>query len=60
MKAFKRKKNIKIIKRAHAFKDYVSSYTAEVLNSFKNKLMELLTQLKGFKFVTTLVLAFKR
>ena len=44
---------------------------AQILNSFnpelqdtessiKSKLTELLTQLKGFKFVTTLVLVFKK
>ena len=62
------KKNIKITKREHAFKGYASTYF-EILNSFnpelqientesatKSKLIELLTQLKGFKFVTTLVL----
>ena len=65
-------KNVKIIKRANAFKGYASSSNVEVLNSFnpelqlkdtesaiKRKLIELLTQLKGFKFVTTLVLVFK-
>ena len=55
------------------FKGYASSYNAENLNSFnpevqlkdtestiKNKLIDLLTQLKGFKFLTTLVLEFKK
>ena len=28
------KKNIKITKRAHAFKGYVSSYNIQILNSF--------------------------
>ena len=62
-----------VTKRAHAFKGYASSYNIEILNSFnpelqlndtesaiKSKLIELLTQLKGFKFVTTLVLVFKK
>ena len=64
-------KNVKITKRALAFKGYASSYNVEVLNSFpelqlkdtesaiKNKLTELLTQLKDFKFVAALVLMFK-
>ena len=51
-------KNIKIIKREHAFKGYASTYNIEILNSFnpelqlkdtesaiKSKLIELLTQL---------------
>ena len=65
-------KNIKIRKREHAFKGY-ASINVEILNSFnselqlkdidsaiKSKLIELLTQLKGFKFVTALVLVFKK
>ena len=65
-------KNVKITKRALAFKGYASSYNVAILNSFnpelqlkdtesaiKNKLTELLTQLKGFKFVAALVLMFK-
>ena len=60
-------------KREHAFKGFASSYNVEILNSFipelqlkdiesaiKSKLIELLTQFKGFKFVTTLVLVFKK
>ena len=52
---------------------FKSSYNVEILNSFnpelqlkdtesaiKSKLIDLLTQLKGFKFVTTLVLVFKK
>ena len=52
--------------------NYTSTYNVEILNSFnpelqlkdtesaiKSKLIELLTQLKGFKFVTTLVLVLK-
>ena len=62
-----------MIKRSHAFKSYASSYNAEILNSFnpklqlkvtesaiENKLIDLRTELKGFKFVTTLVLEFKK
>ena len=67
------KKNIKITKREHAFKGYASTYNVEILNSFnpelqlkdtesaiKSNLIELLTQLRGFKFVTTLGLVFKK
>ena len=59
-------------KQEHAFKGYGSAYNIEILNSFnpelqlkdtesasKSNLIELLTQLKGLKFVTTLVLEFK-
>ena len=64
--------NVKITKRAHAFKCHSSTCNVEILNSFnpelqpkdtesavKNKL-KLLTQLRGFKFVTTLVFVFKK
>ena len=66
-------KNVKITKQTQAFRGYVSSFNVEILNSFnpelqvkgsesaiKTKLIELLTQLKVFKFVTTLVLVFKK
>ena len=69
---FLSEKNVKLTKRAYAFKGYASSYSVEMLHSFnfelqikdtesaiKNKLIDLLTQLKGFNFVTTLVLVFK-
>ena len=65
-------KSIKIAKREHAFKGYASTYNVEILNSFnpelqlkdiesaiKSELIKLLSQLRGFKFVTTLVLVFK-
>ena len=52
---------------------FKSSYNVEILNSFnpelqlkdtesaiKSKLIDLLTQLKGFKFVTTFFLVFKK
>ena len=68
-----KEKNVKTTKRAHAFKCYASSYNVEFLNSFnsklqlkdtesaiKNKLKKLLTELRGFKFVTTCVLEFKK
>ena len=58
--SFKRKKkNVKLTKRAHTFKGYTSNYNVAILNSFnpelqlkdtkhaiKSKLIELLTQLK--------------
>ena len=69
MKYFKRKKNVKITEREYAFKGYESAYNGEILNSFdpelhfkdtesaiKSKLIQLLTQLKGFKFVAALFL----
>ena len=67
------KKKVKITKQAHAFKGYASSNDVEILNSFnpelqlidtestiESELIELSTQLKGFKFVTILVLVFKK
>ena len=67
------RKNAKLTKGFHAFKGYVSSYNVEILNYFnpdlqlkdtesaiKNKLTDLLTGLKGFKFMTTIVLEFKK
>ena len=66
-------KNVKITKREHAFKDYASTYNVEILNSLnskiqlqdteyttKSKLIDLLSELTGFKLVTTLVLLFKK
>ena len=70
---FFEQKGVNIKKQAHAFKIYASSYTVEILNSFnaelqlkdtesaiKSKLIDLLTQLKSFKFVTTLVLVLNK
>ena len=67
------KKNVKMTKWCHAYKGYASTYIVEILNSFipdlqlkdtesalKNKLIDLLSELKGFKFVTTLVLGYKK
>ena len=69
---FLNKKSVKISKREHAFTVFASTYNVEILNSFnpelqlkdtessiKSELIELLTQLKDLKFVTTLVLVFK-
>ena len=66
-------KNTKITKWSHAYKDYTSACKAEILNYFnselqlkdaeftiKNKLIDSLSELRGFKFVTTLVLEFKK
>ena len=62
-----------MVKQSHAFKGYVSSYNVKILNSsnpelqpkdteseIQNKLTDLLSELKGFKFVITLVLEFKK
>ena len=69
MKSFLTKKNAKISKQANAFKGYASPYNVEILKAFdlklklkdtesaiKNKLIDLLTELKGLKFETALVL----
>ena len=63
---------VKITKRANAFKGYTSSYNVEILNflnpelqikyiesAIKNKLKIILSELRWFNFVTTLVLVFK-
>ena len=70
---FLNEKNLIITKRAHALKGFASTYNVDILSSFnpelqlkdtesviKSKLIELLTQLWGFKFVVTLVLVFKK
>ena len=64
---------MKITKQKHALKSFSSSYNVEIFNSFnselqlkvtesaiKSKLMDLLSQLKGFKAVTTLALVFEK
>ena len=66
-------KNIEITKIEHAFKGFASNYNVEILNSFnpelqltdtesaiKNELKKILSELRGFKFVTTLALVFKK
>ena len=68
-----KRKKAKITNRKHTFKNYAGTYNVEILNSvnpelqledtesaIKSKVIELLTQLKNFKFVTTLVLVFKK
>ena len=66
-------KNVKITKQTHAFRGYASSDSVEILNSFnpelqlkdnesaiKNKLKNMLTELKRFKFEVKLVLVLKK
>ena len=66
-------KNAKITKRTHAYKGYASTYSVEILNSFnpelklkdtestiKSKLIDLLSELRWFKFVTISVLELKK
>ena len=61
------------MKRARAYKGYARTYSVEILNSFglelqlkdteyviRNKLIDLATELKGIKFVTTLFLELKK
>ena len=66
-----KEKYVKIIKQAHAFKGYTSSYNIEISfnlelqpkeseSAIKNKLNKLLSELRGFKFVKTLVLVLKK
>ena len=63
------KKNVKIIKRAHTFKSFASTYYVGIFNFFdhglnlkdtesaiKNNLKNLLSKLREFKFAATLVL----
>ena len=64
-------KNVEITKQEHGFKGYASTYNVEILDNFnpklqlkdteyviESKLIELLSQLKGCKFVTILCLKF--
>ena len=66
-------KNVKITKRENAFKGFASSYNVETLNSLtlnynlkilnlqlKINLKKSLTESRELKFVTTLVLVFKK
>ena len=61
------------MKRSHAQKGYASTFNVKILDSFnselqlkdtesaiKKKLIYLLSKLRGFKFVATLVLEFKK
>ena len=69
---FLNEKNVKIAIQEHDFKGYASTFNVQILislnpglqlkdteSAIKNKLTKLLTQLKGFKFVTTLLLVFE-
>ena len=66
-------KNAETTKRSHAYKGSASSFNVDILNSFnpelrlkdtksaiRNKLIGLLSELRGFKFATTLVIGFKK
>ena len=55
-KKFFNKNGEKITKREHAFKDYASTELQhkDTASAIKSKWIELLTQLKCFKFVTAL------
>ena len=68
---YKRNKN-NAFKLVHAFKNFAHACNSEISNSFdpklqlknakfviKNKLEKLLNELRGFKFVITLILKFK-
>ena len=67
------KKKAKITKRSHPYKGYASKNNAETLNSFNselqrkdtelaitNKQTDWLSEFRGFKFVTTFLLEFKK
>ena len=73
VKNFLNKQILKIKIRVHACKCYASYYNVDIWNSlnpelqvkgtesaFNKNLIELLTQIKSFKFVTTLVLVLKK
>ena len=49
-------KNVKITKRSRAYRGYTSTYNVGTLN----KVIKLLSKLRGFKFVTTLFLKVKK
>ena len=68
-----KKKNAKNPKRSHDYKGYERSCNADILNylnpelqlkgaasAIRNKPIDLLTELRSFKFVTTLVIEFKK
>ena len=73
MKNILNENNVKITKQADAFKDYAITYNVGILSFFnpelrlkdteseiKNNLIQLLSELRGFRFVTALVLVFKK
>ena len=58
-------KNVKIRKQSHSCKVYAGTYNVKIFNScnprdaefaMRNNLIGLMTELKGFKFVATLLL----
>ena len=62
-------KNVKTTNQAHLFKGYASTCNIEILNSFDPELQlkdtesaieSKLTELRGFRFVTTLFLVCKK
>ena len=68
-----KEENVKIAKSNHAFKGFTGSYNVEILNIFnpelqikdtesviKSKLIDFLSELRRFKFVTTSTLMFKK
>ena len=72
-KFFLDEKNAKITKQSHAYRGFASTYNFKILDSFnpelqlkdtesgiKNKLVNLLSELRGFKFLTILVAEFKK
>ena len=72
-KRFLNEKDAKIAKRSHAYKGYASTYSVKILNfvnpelqlkdtayPIKNTLIDLLSELRAFKFVVILVLEFKK
>ena len=66
VKTFETKKNVKITGREHSFKGFVStSFNVELQlkdteSTIKNKPIDLLSKLRGFKFVAILVLVLKK
>ena len=68
---FLNEKNIKITKREHALKSFASTHNVEILNCFNLerklkeiestiKLKKMLSKLRGFTFLTTLIWVFKK
>ena len=68
-----KKKNAKIAKQSHAYKGFASSYNINILISFsaelqikdtesavRSKVIDLLSELREFKFVSTLVIELKK
>ena len=60
-------KDVKITKRSHAYKGYANTYNVEILNFFKDtesaikdKLTDLLSELRVLNFMITLALELKK